>query len=351
MSIWFKTPLDLYVKRVLVVCIMTGVFCSWSSLYFNPTSEIPFAQSEDRVTRLMRLGNESATHVKPSARSITMCTMVRNEAKYVREWVEFHSLVGVDKFIIFDNDSTDSLQAALDGTIAEVIIIRWPPEHWPSGNPHEERCQGYKDGKYRDEWAYSYCQTAAFHECIHRERGHSRWIAAVDVDEFFMPSYSENGLRTLQDALEPYDYMHGISLSAFTYGTNHRMLPIAAGELMIETHILRGNDAGVDKEFVDPLKADTYYCVHWAHYTDLLWNNKIMRTIPRQRSPIRFNHYPFRSVVESRHKVFKNMNPGIYQEIDKWNKVDIEDLHLIPMVPLIRRRLEGELIWIRSDAL
>ena len=48
------------------------------------------------------------------------------------------------------------------------------------------------------------------------------------------------------------------------------------------------------------------------------------------------------------HKVFKNMNPGIFHEIHKWDTVDIEDKYLIPMVPLIRRRLSGERIWVNS---
>ena len=339
---------------LLITIVTAGVLCLVSSIchYYYPismTNEPLFAQSKET---LMRIGNDSVTHIKPlSAERITMCTMVKNEAKYVREWVEFHSLVGVSRFVLFDNDSSDSLMAALGGTMAEVVILRWPPEHWPPGNPHQERCQGYKDGTYRDGWAYSYCQTAAFHECLRRERGRSRWVAGVDVDEFYLPRYDEkSGLRTLQDALRPYGHMHGVSLSAYTYGTSHLMLPIAAGELMIETHLLRGNDAGIDKEFVDPLKADTYHCVHWAHYTDPLWNNKIMRTVPRQRSLVRFNHFPFRSVIESRHKVFKNMNPEIYHEIDKWDRVDLEDRFLLPMVPLIRRRLAGEKIWIRHDA-
>ena len=355
--------LFIIIITVGVLCFSYLLLCCYFYYYYPITgpNEIPFAEGEgeDTMTRLMLLGNTSATHTKPSimmTTQIAMCTMVKNEAKYVREWVEFHSLLGVNRFIIFDNDSSDSLRAALNGSMmmAEVIIVRWPPSpsrSWPPGNPHEERCQGYADGKYRDEWAYSYCQLAAFHECLRWESARSRWVAAVDVDEFFMPRYSQNGLRTLQDALKPYEHMHGISLSSFTYGTGHRALPIAAGELMIETHLLRGNDAGVVKEFVDPLKVDTYYCVHWAHYMDPLWNSLfIMRTIPRHRSTIRFNHFPFRSVIESRHKVFKNKNPGIYREIDKWDKVDIEDLFLIPMVPLIRRRLAGERIWVRAAA-
>ena len=312
----------------------------------------PFAGMRNQRDLLMEIGNNSATNVRPvwkhHERFMTMCTMVKNEARYIREWVEFHSLVGVDQFIIFDNDSTDSLEAALKGTIANVSIVKWPPALWTPGNPHEEKCQGYKDGVYLDDWAFSYCQIAAFHECIYRERGHSRWIAGVDVDEYFMPRYDDKRLYTLKDVLKAYDHIHGISLDSFAYGTNHLQTPIQPGELIIETHTLRGDDGACVKEFVDPFKVETYPLVHWSKYHNPLWNLLFMRYIPRHRSLVRYNHYPYRSVLESRHKVFKNMNPGIFQRIDKWDKVDVEDLYLIPMVPLIRKRLAGEKIWIRS---
>lgn len=325
----------------LIVAIVFYLLSIFSDRYYYDV---------DDYDDLIMGGNESViNNFMATEVNITMCTMVKNEAKYVREWVEFHSLVGVSKFIIFDNDSADSLKAALNGTIADVMIIRWPPpanDRWPPGNPHEERCRGYEDGKYRDEWAYTHCQTAALHECLRMERGRSRWVAGVDVDEFFMPKYNKQRLHTLQYALKPYEHMHGISLSSFTYGTGHHVLPIAANELMIETHLLRGKEAGVAKEFVNPMKVDTYNCVHWAHYIDPLWNAMIMRMIPRSNGQIRYNHYPFRSVIESRHKVFKNMNPQIYDEIDKWDKVNIKDPYLLPMVPLVKRRLAGERIWI-----
>ena len=342
MSTRYRFVFFLVLLSVCFILAQYNIYMYWGATLLD--------MREDRMELLMNLGNHSITNKRhfTDKKFMTMCTMVKNEAMYIREWVEFHSLVGVDKFIICDNDSTDSLELALKGTIANVSLVKWPPLQWPSGNPHEERCQGFKDGKYLDEYAFSYCQVAAFHECLQNERGHSRWVAAVDVDEFFMPKYDESRLYELHHALKPYDHMHGISMTSFTYGTNHHRVPILPGELVIETHVMRGNDGLLQKEFVDPLKVETFYSVHWAWYNNIFWNPLFMRAIPRHRCTVRYNHYPYKSLLESRHKVFKNMNPDLFKEIDKWDKVDIVDRYMLPMVPLIRRRLAGEHIWING---
>ena len=42
-----------------------------------------------------------------------VCTRLRNEGRYLREWIEFHRLVGVSAFYIFDDGSTDDTAAVL----------------------------------------------------------------------------------------------------------------------------------------------------------------------------------------------------------------------------------------------
>ncbi len=344
--------------RISGVVLLFVASCIYSQ-YHIPTyfgATVPFLGHVDQIELLMRLGNRSVTNQRPVWRTherfMTMCTMVKNEAKYVREWVEFHSLVGVDAFVIFDNDSTDSLADALHGTIANVTIIRWPPLKWPEGNPHQDLCEGYEAGTNRVEWAYCDCQIAAYHECIKNERGRSRWIAGVDVDEFYMPKYDEKRLHTLPEAMKEYDSMHGIMLTSFRYGIDHHQNPISANELMIETHTVRGEKDGIFKEFVDPLKVSTYWHVHFAHYYNWMWNLPFLKNIPKHRGTVRFNHYPFRSMKEGRHKVIKNMDPSITMNMKVSSEIDnIWDPYLIPMVPLVRRRLVGEQIWIASQAL
>ena len=38
---------------------------------------------------------------------VSICAIFKNEAKYLREWIEFHKIVGVEHFYLYNNFSTD----------------------------------------------------------------------------------------------------------------------------------------------------------------------------------------------------------------------------------------------------
>ena len=42
---------------------------------------------------------------------LAICAVYRNEAPYLREWIEFHRLVGVERFFLYNNRSTDTTWA------------------------------------------------------------------------------------------------------------------------------------------------------------------------------------------------------------------------------------------------
>ena len=37
-------------------------------------------------------------------------SIVRDEAPYIKEWLDYHLLAGIDHFLIYDNDSADNLR-------------------------------------------------------------------------------------------------------------------------------------------------------------------------------------------------------------------------------------------------
>lgn len=56
-----------------------------------------------------------------------MCaaTQVKNMAKYLPDWAQYHRRIGVDKMYIYDNNSTDGM-AALGRALDGVEVIPWP---------------------------------------------------------------------------------------------------------------------------------------------------------------------------------------------------------------------------------
>ena len=95
---------------------------------------------------------------------LAACAIYRNEGPYLREWVEFHRLVGVEKFFLYDNSSSDDHREQLAPYVADgcVEVRPWPDE--PG-------------------------QITAYAHCLETRRDQARWIAFIDLDEFlFSPT-------------------------------------------------------------------------------------------------------------------------------------------------------------------
>jgi hypothetical protein len=58
---------------------------------------------------------------------IIYSTQVRDEDEFIIQWVEYHSKLGVDRFIIYDNSESDTLQYKISEYILKekVILIKW----------------------------------------------------------------------------------------------------------------------------------------------------------------------------------------------------------------------------------
>lgn len=53
---------------------------------------------------------------------IAVCTIIKNEALYIKEWIVFHKLLGFNKFIIYDDNSNDDIRHVLDPYINTGIV-------------------------------------------------------------------------------------------------------------------------------------------------------------------------------------------------------------------------------------
>src|SRR5919198_1069368 len=54
---------------------------------------------------------------------LSACTLYRDDAEYLREWIEFHRLVGVERFFLYNNYSEDSHREVLAPYIENDIVV------------------------------------------------------------------------------------------------------------------------------------------------------------------------------------------------------------------------------------
>jgi hypothetical protein len=207
---------------------------------------------------------------------LSICAIYRDEAPYLREWIEFHRLVGVERFFLYDNLSEDDHLEVLapyleDGT---VTIQRWPVF-----DP----------------------QVPAYNDCLRWHRDDSRWIAFIDVDEFL---FSPSG-QPLPDVLADYEAWPGVAVAWAMFGTGgHRTRPPG---LVIESYLRRVEQPDPImnmKSVVDPLRVIRFLSAHHCGYPYLsaVDENHVPverhTLIPRSFARLRLNHYHFKSEEE-----------------------------------------------------
>ena len=93
---------------------------------------------------------------------VSICAIFRNEAPYLKEWIEFHKIVGVEHFYIYNNYSDDNYAEVLQPYVEDGVIdlIEWP----------------YEQG-----------QMKAYQDCLEKYSEETKWIGFIDLDEYVVP--------------------------------------------------------------------------------------------------------------------------------------------------------------------
>lgn len=128
---------------------------------------------------------------------LSACTIFQDEASYLREWIEFHKMLGVQHFYLYNNNSSDNYMEVLKPYINKSVVevIDWPSQPNVSFDP---------------------IQRGAYNDCIQKVKKDTRWLAIIDVDEFIVPVHANN----LQDLLKNYSEAGGLQIFWQFFGTS-----------------------------------------------------------------------------------------------------------------------------------
>lgn len=89
---------------------------------------------------------------------VSICLIFKDEAAYLREWLEYHILIGVEHFYLYNNNSSDGYLEILTPYIEKnmVTLINWKIDYYQIG-------------------AYEHC---------YKNLVSPRWLGFIDADEF-----------------------------------------------------------------------------------------------------------------------------------------------------------------------
>ncbi|MGB7894786.1 MAG: FkbM family methyltransferase [Microcoleus sp.] len=255
---------------------------------------------------------------------LSVCTILKNEAPYLIEWLEFHKIAGVERFYLYDNNSTDNPFEIVQPYIesGEVIWHDWPliPGQLP-----------------------------AYEHCLENYRQGSEWIAFIDLDEFLFPTEKDD----LKEVLEEFDDCPAVAVNWLVFGSSgHKTRPEG---LQIENFTKRGvNDWEINKHIksiVRPVEAMRPLSPHDFTYL----NDRVAAT--ESKKPIvgpwsttnsvqklRINHYTTRSLQESKEKMFRGIADALVPRpwmFDTTDRNEVEDLTIQRFVPQLRQAVDS----------
>ncbi|MFZ4099752.1 MAG: glycosyltransferase family 92 protein [Chlamydiia bacterium] len=100
---------------------------------------------------------------------LAIASKFRNEAPFLREWIEYHRLMGVGHFWLYNDRSTDDWELILSPYVEKGIVDVF---NWPKPVEEENHC---------------YSQVRAYQDALCRALGIAEWVALIDIDEFLVP--------------------------------------------------------------------------------------------------------------------------------------------------------------------
>lgn len=119
---------------------------------------------------------------------LAVVCIVRNVAKDIAEWIEFHRRAGVEHFIVYDNGSTDDLETVLF-PYTDAGIVRTLP--WNLS------------GQDADTGRHITAQATAYAHAITTFGSHFERIAFIDIDEFLVPKCAPTLMECIAKAGSP----------------------------------------------------------------------------------------------------------------------------------------------------
>ncbi len=126
---------------------------------------------------------------------LAIVAIFKDESPYLREWLDYHLLAGVEHFYLYDNDSSDGyaevLQPYVDANI--VTLIDWP-------------------GKAM--------QNPAYMDALTRFRFFCRYMAFIDLDEFILPLEGQSIVEVVDEVLPRHERAQALSITWRLFGSN-----------------------------------------------------------------------------------------------------------------------------------
>ena len=126
---------------------------------------------------------------------LAIVAILKNEGHYLREWLDYHLLAGVDHFYLYDNDSPDN-QAEVAAPYVEAGLVDYIS------------LPGKK------------MQMVAYNDAVKKFKFQSRYMAFIDCDEFIYPKSNRSVVEIVDEILSQDAKAAALGINWQCFGSN-----------------------------------------------------------------------------------------------------------------------------------
>lgn len=263
---------------------------------------IPFVRNANRKDN-----RKNFTH------ELAIVAIAKNEGPYIKEWIEYHKLLGVTQFYFYNNESEDNTIEVLRPYIESGIVT-----------------YSLTKGRAR--------QLDAYNDALKRYKDECRYMAFIDLDEYIMPTEPFKPITTVvSELIENHGKgASGVGVNWAIYGSSN--FNTAPTGLITENFNHRGNNREVGnahiKTICNPRRVSYYISPHYPLYKlgaysigDSGERLYVWFCDKREYKNIRINHYYTKSKEQYLRKISRGLGSTTREYLP--NKFEENDLNEI----------------------
>ena len=256
--------------------------------------------------------------------NLAVVAIFKDEARYLREWLDYHLIAGVEHFYLYNNNSTDNFAEVLAPYVAANIVTL-------------------------TDLPGIAMQVPAYDDAIEKYRFECKYLAFIDLDEFIFPKTGESIFETVDEIFSREENIAAVGINWQCFGSNNlQTADYSRGVLerftrrapddwtFINSDSIKDGNIYI-KSIVNPRRVDYFFGPHYATYFTGMKSvnargNETYRagSQPIDTEKIVINHYCVKSLEEFTAKVnradaFFTANPRRLEKFKNFDRNEVFD--------------------------
>eukprot|EP01025_Chloroclados_australasicus_P069400 TRINITY_DN978_c0_g2_i15.p2 TRINITY_DN978_c0_g2~~TRINITY_DN978_c0_g2_i15.p2 ORF type:complete len:572 (-),score=58.59 TRINITY_DN978_c0_g2_i15:4171-5691(-) len=303
---------------------------------------IYYMRNMDSIARKAMVSDTLRTQLLHNQQAyVALCLIARDEHPFIREWINYHNYIGVEKFYIYDHLSLPPMEPLLEEYIVSGLVdYTYLSLQWLEDDYNLDARPQYYNGTVQknspQRWAHL--------DCLLQHKHKHKFMAMVDIDEFIVLNQgSEKGYLpveapNLPQYLSQFEATGGVYMQWRHFGSSGHMsrpsgLVLESYLQCEEKHDSVTKSLKTIKHMVNTKYMQDLCIVHTCYTSVPSVNTEFVPASPKSHVPetwegLALNHYIYKSQQDFAVKQMRgggHMNTDRYRNLRTWSdfqKVD-----------------------------